>query len=122
MTTVALIAAEAFTDVAAELTDVIKSCTLTKTTLGAYNATTGAHATTTSSVTGRAVAGTERAIQDIFPAYVVGPRDVLFYLEGLSSPPAENDTLTVNSVDYTITQVGDIVNASTFFAVVARGR
>ena len=120
-TTVTAIASAAFTAVNAAITDAIKACTVTKTALGAYNSATGAHATTTSNDTGRAVAGTQTAIQDTFPAYVVGPTDVLFYLEGLSAAPAENDTLTIGGVDRTITAVGDIAGAGTFYAVVARG-
>ena len=119
MTTVAEIAAAAFDDVDAELTDVIQACTVTSVALGAYNATTGVHALTPTNVTGRAVMDQSTPIQDIFPDYVVGPGDTLFWLEGLSAAPAENNTLTVGGVTRTIKRVGDVVGVGTFFSAVA---
>lgn len=121
MTTVSAIATAAFNGVASAITDVIKTCTVTKTTQGAYNATTGAYAVTTTAITGRAVAGTQDAIPDLFPAWVVGPKDELFYLEGLSSAPAENDTLTIGAKVRTIKAVGDMVGSGSFYAVIAGG-
>lgn len=120
MTTVTAIADAAFDAVNSAITDVIKTCTVTKTTQGAYSATTGAHSTTTSQEAGRAVRDESRPIADIFPAYEAGPTDKLYYLEGLTAAPAENDTLTIGGSDMTITQVGDVAGAGTFFAVVAR--
>jgi len=125
-TTVAAIAAEAFTAVAAEISGVIQSCTLTRVVDGAYNATTGAYGTTTTNYTGRAVIATgssvesvSSTIKDHFPAYVAGPADVVIFLEGLSAAPKENDTLTIGAVIRTIKAVGDIVGVGTFFVVIA---
>ena len=121
MTTVAEIAAEAFTAVAADVTDVILTATVTKTAQGAYNATTGAYAETETDYTGRGVVATERALTDYFPDYVAGPADTLVYLEGLSAAPAEGDKLALTGhSDRIIRRVGDVVGAGTFFAVVAR--
>lgn len=120
MTTIAAIAAEAFTAVSAELTDVIKSCTVTRTTQGEYDADAGEYETTTSSQTGRALIDQSTPISDIFPAYVVGPKDTMIWLEGLATAPLENDTVTIGGTTRIITAVGDVVGAGGLFSVVAR--
>lgn len=119
MTTVADIAAEAFGAVALEITDAIHSATLTRTTQGAYTASTGAYAVTTASQTGRAVSDQSRPIADVFPHYVVGPADELFLLEGFTSC-VENDALSVAGRSMIVRQVLDIANAGSLFYVVAR--
>lgn len=119
-TTVAAIASEAFDDVDAELTGVIQACTVTTQAQGAYNATTGTYSETPTAYTGRAIMDQSTPINDVFPEYVVGPEDALFWLEGLSAAPKENDVLAVASVDRTIRRVGDVVGVGTFFSVVAR--
>ena len=116
MTTVAEIAAEAFTAVAAELTDVIKTCSITRTTQGAYNPTTGTYATTTATATGRAVFDTSNKIEDVLPGYVAGPAELIVYFEGLSFAPVENDTATIAGLTYTVKAVGDIAGAGSFYA------
>lgn len=116
MTTVALIASSAFTKVNAKLTDVIKACTVTRTTQGDYNATTGAYETTTAQATGRAVFDTSAKTEDVLPGYVAGPAELIVYFEGLSFAPAENDTAVIGGITYTVKAVGDIAGAGTFFA------
>lgn len=125
-TTVAAIAAEAFTAVAAELPDVIKACTLTHVAKGSYNPTTDAYGQTTTTATGRSLNATgssvesvSSTIKDHFPAYVAGPADVVLFLEGLSMAPKENDTVTIGAVVRTIKAVGDIVGAGSFYVVIA---
>jgi hypothetical protein len=126
-TTVAAIAAEAFTAVAEELPDVIKSCTITRTVQGAYDATTGAYSVTTTTYTGRALiatggtveGGVASTIKDMFPNYVAGPADVVIFIEGLSTAPKENDTVTIGGVARTIKAAGDIVGAGSFYVVIA---
>ena len=119
MTTVAEIAAEVFEAVRAEIDGVIKDVTLTKSVKTTYNATTGAHSQTTTTATGLAMEATERAIQDNFPAYVAGPTDRPFYLQGLTTAPAENDTITIGSETLTVKRVADIVGAGALYFVVA---
>jgi hypothetical protein len=119
-TTVAAIAAEAFDGVAAELSGVILSCTVTTQAQGVYNATTGTYTETPTAYTGRALMDQSTPIKDIFPEYVAGPEDALFWLEGLSAAPKENDVLAIGGVDRTIRRVGDVVGVGTFFSVVAR--
>ena len=80
----------------------VKDVTLTKSVKTTYNATTGAHSQTTTTATGLAMEATERAIQDNFPAYVAGPTDRPFYLQGLTTAPAENDTITIGSETLTV--------------------
>ena len=126
-TTVAAIAAEAFSAVAEELPDVIKACTVTRTTQGAYNATTGAYSETTTTFAGRAVITTGSSVEgvgastikDLFPGYVAGPADVIIFLEGLSGAPKENDTLTIGATTRTIKATGDIAGAGSFYVVIA---
>lgn len=118
-TSVAAIAAEAFTAVAAELPDVIKACTLTRVVQGAYNPTTGTYGETTTTATGRALIDTSTPVKDVFPAYVASVGELLIWIEGLTIVPMENDKLTIGGVDRTVTKVGDIVGAGTFFGVMA---
>lgn len=118
MTTVAAIADAAFDAVAAEITDAIKTVTLTRTANGTYNPATGTYATTTTTQTGRAVLVTETPVKDIFPAHIVGPKDQLWLIEGLTAL-AENDALTIGSGSFTATRVQDVAGAgSLFYAVV----
>lgn len=119
MTTVADIAADAFDAVTLEIIDAIHSATLTRTTLGAYTASTGAYAVTTASQTGRAVSDQSKPITDVFPDFVVGPADELFILEGFTSC-IENDALAVAGRTLAVRQVLNIVNAGSLFYVVAR--
>lgn len=118
--TVAQIAAAAFTKVNAKITGVVASCTVERFTNGAYDADAGTHTTTTQTQTGRAVLSEAAAVQDVFPEYVAGPADKLFYLEGLTWAPQENDTLTVGGIERHVRAVGDIAGAGSFFAVIAR--
>lgn len=116
-TTVAAIADAAFDAVAAKITGVINSCTLTRTTQGAYNPTTGTYATTTSTDAGRALFDTSTKIDDALPGYVAGPTERLVWIEGLDTlSPKENDTIAIGGVNYTVKATGDIVGAGSFFA------
>lgn len=116
MTTIAEIAKEAFDDVAAEFTDVIKDCTLTRTIQDGYDPSTGAHSTTTVTSEGRAVFDTSTAIADALQGYVAGPGELLVYLEGLAMVPKENDAIVIGGEDFTIVHVGDVVGAGSFHA------
>lgn len=118
--TVASIVKEAFDAAQESFPDVIKDCIVTRTANGAYNPSTGGYSTTTSQQPGRALADTTKPIKDIFPDYTVGPGDILYYIEGLTSEPAENDVLTIGAVERKIQHVGDIVGAGSFYAVIAR--
>lgn len=117
MTTVAEIASEAFTAVAAELTGVVKSATLTRTVQGEYDPETGTFETTTSTDTGRAIFDTSTKIEDALPGYVAGPTEQLVWIEGLDTlEPKENDAIAIVGVDYTVKHVGDIVGAGSLYA------
>ena len=115
--TVAEIAAEAYSAVAAEVTDAINDSVLTKEVQGAYDVATGQYTITTTTYPCRSVANTSSAIPDMFPDYIAGPSDALLFIEGLSVAPVENDLLDGR----VIREVGDIVEAGTFFAVIVRG-
>lgn len=115
-TTVAAIAAKALDKVATKISGIIKTATVTRTTQGAYNPTTGSYETTTASSTGRAVFDTSTPIPDALAGYVGGPGEELVYFEGLTFAPKENDTASIGGVAYTVKYVGDIVSAGTFFA------
>lgn len=125
MTTVAEIALEVFTAIAEELPEVVKDCTLTKSTKGAYNASAGTYSETPSTYTGKAiittggtVEGINSTLRDSFPAYVAGPTDINMMLQGLSTAPEKNDTLTIGSDIWTVKLVGDIVGVGEFFIVI----
>lgn len=119
MTTVAAIAAKAFSAVADRITDAIQAATLTATTQGAYNAATGAYATTTSTQTGRAVVDTVTPKADIFPDYTAGTGDELILLEGFTAC-TENMVLTMAGGDWHVSQVQDILRAGSLFYIIAR--
>jgi hypothetical protein len=125
-TTVAAIALEVFTALAEELPDVVKTCTLTKTVQGAYNATTGTYSTTTSTAggqaiitTGGSVEGVNSTIRDNHPDYVRGPTDVVMILRGLSLAPQKNDTITIGSAVWIVTLALDVVGVGELYIVVA---
>jgi hypothetical protein len=124
-TTVAAIAAEAFTGVAAEVSGVIKTCTLTRTTPGEYDPATGTDgAGTTATDTGRAVfdfSTDQRKLSDMFPAFTIGPADKLAYVEGLTTmAPKEADALDIGGDDYAVLAVIDVVEAGGLYAVLVR--
>jgi hypothetical protein len=118
-TTVAAIAARAFDQVATKLTGVIQTGTLSRTASPAYDATTGVYAGIVTTSTCRVLVDTQTPVADVFPGYAEGPSGVLLYLEGLTTAPAENDTIAYGSLTRTIKAVSDIVAAGTFFAVMA---
>lgn len=119
MTTVAQIALAAFDGVAAAITDAVHAATLARDARGAYNTTTGAHAITTTTQTGRAVFANETPIGDVFPDYEIGPDDQLFVLQGFTAA-READRLTVGGVTRTVMRAQDIAGAGSVFYVVAR--
>ena len=116
---IAEIAALAFDGVESAITDAIHLATLTRTTQGNYNASTGAYATTTAAQTGRALVDTVRPVADVFPDYVVGVGDELILLEGFTSC-RENDALAFAGRTRIVRQVQDIVAAGSLFYAVAR--
>lgn len=117
---VADIAKEAFDGVAAELDGVIQAASLIRTIRGAYDPTSGTFTETAQQWSGRALIADERALADIFPAYVIGPSDRLVYLEGFTESPKETDKVTIGSKAYQVTKTADIVGAGSFFTVVLR--
>lgn len=121
MISVAEIAKKAFDGVAAKMPEVIQVGELSKKAAGSYNAATGKYeAVSTDIFSCRVLIGTSNAIQDTFPAHAIGPKDIILYLEGLSSVPSEGDLITVSGVERKIVKTGDIVGVGTFFVVVAQ--
>ena len=116
---VARIAKLAFDGVARAISGAIHPATLTRTTQGAYNPTTGAYATTTATQTGRAVVDTAKPLQDVFPDYIVGAGDELILLEGFTSA-RENDSLSFAGRTRIIRQAQDVLAAGSLFYIVAR--
>lgn len=126
MTTVAEIALEVFIAVAAELPDVIKTCTLTKIAQGTYNAATDTYTTTPTTATGQAlittggsVEGLNSTIRDEFPDYVRGPTDVIMIIRGLTAVPEKNDTITIGAKVWTIRLVADVVGVGELYLITA---
>lgn len=123
MTTVSEIAAKAFSGVSAEITDAIQDVTVMRTTQGAYDAASGSYSVTTSTQVGRAVidspSGLSKPVADIFPAYIIGPRDQLILIEGVTSVN-EADTLSIGGLTYAVGAVQDILGAGSLFYVIAQ--
>lgn len=125
MTTVAEIADEAFDGVAADITDAVHTCTLTRIYPNEYNVTLGDYAEVTLTWAGRAVFCNAAAVRDIWPEMIIGPTDQVLLLEGFTptgnyTGPKENDILTVNHVERTVMAVQDIAGAGTLWYVIAR--
>src|SRR5690606_15435600 len=88
--TVASIAKKAMDAVAEKISGVVHSATLTRTTAGEYDPSTGTQTETTETDAGRLVLASETPAADIFPDYVPGPSEELAYIEGLTTlAPAE---------------------------------
>lgn len=121
MPTVAEIAKAAFDGASAAIPDSVHVATLSHDARGSYDAAAGTYSTTTTTATGRALIDTVKPIADIFPEYVVGPKDELILLEGFTSVPEENWKLTIKAKLRTIKAVQDIVQAGSLFYVVATG-
>lgn len=115
MNTVAAIAARAFDKIGAALSDVVKPATLTHTEQGAYNPGTGEYDVIITTADGRAVFDTTTAVEDMFPAYVVGPSDLLVWLEGHDFSPLENDGVEIDGQGYTVKAVGDVAGAGAVY-------
>jgi len=119
---VADIALKAFNGVAAKISGVIKTCTITRdSVVGTYNPATGSWASGPNAVdmTGQLVETTAKAVEDVFPELVIGPSDKVFIIRGLSEAPIETDTLTIGAASLVIKAVGDVVGSGDLYFVVA---
>lgn len=116
---IAQIAAKAFTAAQGAISDAVVAATVTRETLGAYDAATGAYSKTTTSQTGRAVIQGVAAMRDVFPDFVAGPADEAILLEGFTAV-AENDKVVIGSTTRLVVAVQDIGGAGTLFNVIAR--
>lgn len=106
-------------DVAQGMAEAGWPAVLTKTTQGAYNATTGAYAVTTTTHDGWAVVASDTPVEDVFPDYVVGPSDEMLLLN-IEVAVKENDTLVYAGRTVTIRRVKDLTGAAFLWNVVAR--
>lgn len=123
MVDVASIAKEALDAVAAEVTGVVHSVTLTHTDSNpVYNATTGTvnpGATVTAS--GRAIdeSGSGNVMKTQFPWYVITGPEKVYFLEGLNRTPVNGDTLSGATIGTRrIVAVQDVLGSSQAFRVV----
>nr|WP_309504288.1 hypothetical protein [uncultured Roseovarius sp.] len=119
MPTVAEIAAMAFGAVDTAIPDAIHEGTLSYEDRVAYDASTGAYASTEMTDTGRVVVDTSKPATDIFPDYIAGPGDELVMLEGFTTCK-EGWTLTAGGKTWKIRQVQDILAAGSLFYAIAR--
>ena len=124
-TTVSAIALSAFTKVGDKISGVIKSCTLTRAaTDGDYDPELGTRFNGTNAASdtgGQCFEDTTTPLTDVYPDYVAGPSDTLFYVRGLAQAPVEGDTLTVGGAAYSVQYVGDVAGAGALYSVIARG-
>lgn len=124
MVDVASIAKEALDAVAAELTGVVHTVTLTHTDDNpVYDAATGIVTPGTPvTATGRAIDEAGSSIQILktqFPWYVVTGVERVFFLEGLNRKPVQGDTLTGPTVGTRkIVAVQDILGAGQAYRAV----
>lgn len=119
MTTLAAIAQEAFTKVAAQVTDVVHDVTITRVAQGAYNATTGAYSETETTTEGQGVMDGVNPVKDIFPAHIRGPKDQLWLVRGVSDI-REGDKLASGGNEYTVAAARDILGAGSLWYLVAQ--
>lgn len=117
---VADIAREAFEGVSDEIEGIIQPAVLQRAARGAHDPATGTRPQTIEQWPGRALKADEKALADIFPAYVIGPADSLVYLEGCAMIPVETDSLMINGAPNEVVRVGDIVGAGEFFVLIVR--
>ena len=121
----ASIAEEAFSAVAAEITGIIFPASLYYETQGEFDPATGSYAVTPTTVTGgRALFNTEtRAVEQSFPSYTVVPGDTMVTLEGFSVVPKVGWWVRVETLAgtrlMTIKAVADIMEAGQLFNVIA---
>jgi hypothetical protein len=112
---------EAFDGVAAELSGVIKTATVTRHTPTGYDPATGQNTFSPPvTQTGRAVIENESTIKNVFPGYVAVGTERLVLLEGLSWAPQEGDQVAVESLwsGRKCTAVLDLLGAGGAYRVV----
>lgn len=119
-TTLKLISKKAFDKLAAKLTGVVFTGTLTKQTKGAYNRTTGSYDAPTDATHSCRVLVAETPTNGLLGTYTVSEKEKVLIVEGLTVVPVENDKLDFNGDTKTVTFVDDILDAGEFFQVVAR--
>lgn len=118
-TTVAAIAAEAFDAVAADLSGVIRTGTLTRKADAGYNPTTEAYTAATGTYTCRVVDASSMPVGALPPGFVSGPGEAVLFIEGLTVEPRKSDVIAYGSRTRTVSQVADIAGAGGLYAVVA---
>jgi hypothetical protein len=113
-----------FKQYASVVTGAVLNCGLLRKTQGAYNPTTGRYADVTSYYSGKCIIDAFMSTPDIFPGFVAGPQDVLFYIKGLSIRLQENDILYVDSyspsIQYQVVKVSYPLGGHEFVIAVAR--
>lgn len=121
MPTVAEIAKLAVDGVQGAIPDAIDNATLTEKAKGTtYDTVTASYpVVSTDHGTCRAVLETQKPISDVFPDYIVGSSDQLYFLEGYSSVPKEGWEITIDNVTRTIKRAQDILNAGSIGYVIA---
>jgi hypothetical protein len=122
MTTAAQIAASAFTAVAASITDVIHSATLTYQTKEArgYDHKSGKFFAQATTLSGRALFDTVKPAADIFPDYTRSPKDELVLLEGFAEAAQEGWLLAVGGNTYTVSRAQAVVGIPALCYAIAR--
>lgn len=119
MLTIADIAKEAFDGLELEISDAILAGELFENVQGAYDQATASHPVTeTSRGTFRAILETQKPVRDVFPDYVAGPGEELFFIEGLSNVPKEGWIMRINGNDRTILRAQDILLSGSIAYVV----
>lgn len=122
MLRVADIAKRAYDDVAGKIAGVIHEGTLKRVGEAVYDPVTGRYEATEETDSCRVIFDNERPVEDLFPAYVPGPKDQLAYIEGLTEmQPREGDTLEATGKSFAVTKVSDILHAGEFYSAIVTG-
>lgn len=119
MTTLTEIAAEVFDAVAAEIDGVVKAVSLSRTVRSTtYDPTTGAYTETTTTVSGRGIAESERTARDAFPEYTFAGTETLWFVAELGGfVPREGDSLSVGGTSHRVLAARDILENEQLFRV-----
>ncbi len=91
----------AYNGVGGAIPGLVQDATFEYETRGGLNRSTRKYISFTITGTGRAIIQTDKAISSQFPAYTVGPEDIMINLEGI--------TVTINGVTQTLEAAGVVI-------------
>lgn len=118
--TVAQIAKKAFDAVAAKLNGVVFDGVLTTDEKGEYNTATASYDDASDATSNCRVIVDKTPRDGKLGTYTIGEKERVILVEGLTTTPTENMTITFNGVTKTITFVDDALFAGGLYNMVVR--